>query len=97
MPNDEERRPYLMFSEEHGPLLGLTGPYRDRSAAQAAMDALLAAEATAMRGWDLDSVAPAAQCIYVPYHHIRVADLSPAEIEALRPGQPVANEESGKR
>lgn len=80
------RRPYLEFRDENVTLLGLTGPYRDKDAAQVAYDALIEAERLVVDGnaLDLDSVPPEAQCIFVPYHSIRVIELSPQEIRHIR-------------
>lgn len=85
-------RPYLEFRDTENLLLGLTGPYRDQTAATAAMNALLSAERLAVGGdmLDLDSVTPDAQCIYAPYGRIRVVTLRPEEIQHLRPGQPTS-------
>lgn len=89
-PPGNGRRPYLEYRDEENLLLGLTGPYRDRTAAITAMNALLAGEQLALRGLDLDSVTADAQCIYAPYAQIRVITLRPEEIQYLRPGQPTS-------
>lgn len=78
-----EQRWYLMFKDDDENLVGLTGPYIHYDAARYAMDALLAADAKAMEGWDLDSVGPEAQCIYAPYRYVQCIALSPPEIMAL--------------
>lgn len=78
-----QRRPYLVFEDGETNILGLTGPYRDKPAALAAMSTLLAADKQAMHGWDLDSVPPEGQCIFAPWYMVRVWDLSVEEIQAL--------------
>lgn len=78
------RRWYLVFQSEYDSTEGVFGPYVDRGAAKSAMDTLLAAEIAALEGLDLESVPPSAQCIPYWYHHIKLMELNPDEIEVLR-------------
>jgi hypothetical protein len=82
-----DRRPYLEFRDDDRILLGLTGPFQDRDKATTVMNALMQAEQMGVDGLDLDSVPPAAQCIFAPYQFVRVVDLSPRQIEQMTPGQ----------
>lgn len=79
-----ERRWYLWFRDEFGNTEGLTGPYVDRRSAESALSMQLTGAEASLLGLDLDSVPPAAQCIYAPYNSVQVMEFSPEEIGALR-------------
>lgn len=77
------RRPYLVYLDGDGIVVGALGPYRDTGAAQRALGALLAAERWSMEGLVLDQVPPAGQCIPAFYDRIQLIDLDVDEIRRL--------------
>lgn len=71
---------YLVFQSEYNTTEGIMGPYTEKAQGQAAMDAMLGAEATAV---DLvDSTSPLTVYPYF-YHHIKLLDLDESELRVL--------------
>lgn len=77
------RRWYLWFQDDDGGTIAVHGPYVERAGAVAAMAVLCEAEGRAMAGFDLDAPVDALRMAAF-WQKVRVVDLDPEELAALR-------------